>query len=123
MEQEKIDNFRKLKAWQRDHELLLAIYRSSQAFPSEERHGLTSQIKRAVLSITSNIAEGFSRQSKPDKTHFYQMALGSCSEVQNQIIAAYDLGFINQNEYEKLDSLSEETHKIINGLIKSIRTA
>lgn len=122
MEKEKIDNFRKLIAWQRGHELMLNVYRATKSFPRDEIYGLTSQIKRAAMSITSNIAEGFSRKSLADKTHFYQMALGSCSEVQNQIIAAHDLDFMNDTDYEKLDLLSEETHKIINGLIKAMRT-
>lgn len=121
METEKIDNFRKLIAWQRGHELMLTVYRAAKSFPRDEIYGLTSQLKRATISITSNIAEGFSRKSTADKTHFYQMALGSCSEVQNQIIAAHDLGFMTDIDYEKLDSLSEETHKIINGLIKAMR--
>lgn len=117
----KIDNFRKLIAWQRGHELLLAVCRYTRAFPREELYGLALQMHRASISIASNIAEGFSRQTKADKLHFYQMSLGSCSEVQGQIIAAHDLHFMSDETYNRLDALSEEAHKIINGLIKSMR--
>lgn len=122
METPKITSFTKLNAWKKAHVLVLAVYKVTGHFPGSEQFGLTSQLKRAVISITSNIAEGFNRQTKPDKIHFYHMALGSCSEVQNQLIAARDLKFIKSADFQYLASLSVEVHKLLNGLIKALKT-
>ncbi len=83
--------------------------------------GLTSQMRRCVVSITSNIAEGFSRKTYKDKSQFYSIALGSVTELQNQLQIAFDVGFIQPKEYENLEQRLEELHKIINGLLKSSR--
>lgn len=123
MAAEKITSFTKLVAWEKAHSMVLRVYKSADSFPASEQFGLTAQIKRAVLSITSNIAEGFSRQTKNDKIHFYHIALGSCTEVQNQLIAARDLGFLSKEEFKGLAELSIEAHKLLNGLIKSLRIA
>lgn len=119
MNSEKISSFTQLKAWQKSHELVLGVYKSTDSFPSSESFGLTSQIKRAVVSITSNIAEGFSRRTRADKVNFYHMALGSCTEVQNQLIIARDLKYIKTEIFSVLADISVEVHKLINGLIKS----
>lgn len=118
---ETITFFTDLKAWQKGHLLVLGVYKATAAFPQNEQFGLTSQLKRAVISITSNIAEGFSRQTKADKIHFYHIALGSCTEVQNQLIAVKDLTFLVPHDFESLYPLSVEVHKILNGLIKSLK--
>ena len=118
---EKIADFTDLKAWQKAHELVLGVYQVTKSFPVQEQFGLTSQIRRSVISITSNIAVGFSRQTKADKIHFYHIALGSCSETQNQLIATRDLGFLPDKDFYRLFSLSVEVHKIINGLVKALR--
>lgn len=118
---EKIRVFTDLIVWRKGHELVLAVYDSTKLFPATEQFGLTSQIKRAAVSITSNIAEGFSRQTKADKIHFYHMALGSCTEVQNQMIIAKDLQFIATNNYENVSTLTRDVHKLLNVVIKSIR--
>lgn len=89
-----IKSFQDLRAWQVCHELVLMVYKMTKQFPDEERFGLTSQIRRASVSITSNIAEGFSRFSYADKARFYQMAQASHAEVQNQLIIARDIGYI-----------------------------
>ena len=117
----KIVNFTDLHAWQKGHVLLLGVYKATETFPSSEQFGLTAQMKRAVISITSNIAEGYSRRTKADKIHFYHIALGSCTEIQNQLIAAKDLAFLAPPDFENLYPLSVEVHKILNGLIKSLR--
>lgn len=113
--------FRDLKAWQTGHEIVLDVYRITQRFPKEEMFGLSSQMKRCGVSITSNIAEGFSRASIKDKTHFYIMAQGSVTELQNQIIVAKDVGFISEEVYNSLYEKTITLHKILNGLIKSTR--
>ena len=114
----KIKSFTDLHAWQESHKLVLMIYESTKNFPKEELFGLISQIRRAVVSITSNIAEGFSRQSYKDKMHFYYMAQGSNTEVQNQLLIARDVGYINQKDFKKIANQSVIVHKLLNGLIK-----
>jgi four helix bundle protein len=121
MSAEKISSFTQLKAWQKGHALVLDVYDATNSFPQSEQFGLTAQIKRAVLSVTSNIAEGFSRQTKSDKIHFYHMALGSSTEVQNQLLAARDLGFLSKQQFAALADLSIEVNKLLNGLIKSLK--
>lgn len=118
---QKVVSFTQLVAWQKAHMLVLGVYKTTENFPQSEQFGLTSQIRRAVISITSNIAEGFSRQTQADKAHFYSIALGSCTEVQNQLIASRDLKFMTNTVFKPLAELSVEVHKIINGLIKSLR--
>lgn len=116
-----IKTFKDLIAWQKGHLLVLEIYKTTKKFPKEEQFGLTSQLRRCSISITSNIAEGFSRNTYKDKAQFYAISLGSVTELQNQIQIAYDVGLISSKEYLDLDSLSVEVHKIINGLLKSSR--
>lgn len=116
-----IESFQDLKVWQRGHQLLLATYKASLNFPKDELFALTSQLRRAVVSITSNIAEGFSRQTIKDKINFYHIALGSCTEVQNQLLIAKDLVYISPETYKELHMQTVEVHKMLNALIKSLR--
>jgi four helix bundle protein len=110
-----------LRAWQEGHILVVNVYRATDSFPKNEQFGLTSQIRRAVISITSNIAEGLSRQTRADKIHFYIMAHGSATEVQNQLLAARDIGYLNKETFIDLANQSVIVHKIITGLIKSLK--
>lgn len=119
---EKITSFTQLTAWQKGHALVLGVYKASESFPTSEQFGLTSQLRRAAVSITSNLAEGFSRQTLADKRHFYSMALGSSTEVQSQLLVARDLEFMSKDVFRPLADLSIEVNKLINGLIKSLRT-
>lgn len=96
MEEEKITSFTKLNAWKEGHTLVLIIYRTTKIFPKEEFFGLINQMRRCSVSITSNIAEGFSRNSWKEKLQFYSMVLGSLTELQNQLIIARDVGYIKQ---------------------------
>ena len=118
----KIKSFTQLNTWKEAHRLVLMIYKITKAFPREEQFGLTNQIRRAVVSITSNIAEGFSRNSYKEKSQFYSMALGSLTEVQNQIIIARDLEYITQEEFKKLADQTVTVSKLTNGLIKKSKT-
>jgi four helix bundle protein len=117
----KITSFTQLTAWQKNHSLVLGIYAATEKFSKTEQFVLTSQIRRAVISITSNLAEGFSRYTRADKAHFYQMALGSTTEIQNQLIVSRDLHFMSSEIFKPLADLSIEVNKLINGLIKSLR--
>ena len=120
MQNTKIINFRDLKVWQSGHQVVIAIYKVTMLFPREELYGLTSQIRRAVVSITSNIAEGFSRNGPRDKAHFYAIALGSVTELQNQLLIAKDLSYFEESDYQRISKDLIEVHKMINGLIKSV---
>lgn len=118
----KINHFTDLIAWQKSHQYVLAIYNISSNFPKTEDFGLTSQLRRAAVSITSNIAEGFDRKSNKDFSHFLIMARASLSETQNQLIIAKDLDYITYEVFDNLNRKSVEAHKVINGLLKALRT-
>lgn len=115
----KIKTFTDLDAWKEGHKLVLLIYEITKSFPKEEVFGLIMQMRRCVVSITSNIAEGFSRQSYKEKVQFYSIAQGSVTELQNQLVISRDVGFILNEKFQELAKQSIKVHKIINGLIKS----
>lgn len=118
----KIRTFTQLTAWKKAHRFVLFIYKITKAFPKEELYGLVNQLRRAVVSITSNIAEGFYRRTANDKNHFYYDSLVSLAEVQNQLIISRDLTYVTNNVFQDLAGNSIEVHKLINGLIKSSST-
>lgn len=120
-ENKKITTFEDLAAWQSSRELGLFVYRKTQQFPKDELFALTSQLRRAAVSITSNIAEGFSRNSKADRVHFYTMARGSLTEVQSQMIFSHDLEYITAEDYSDFRARSITTHKLITGLINATK--
>jgi len=121
MEKTKIHFFTDLIAWKEGHLLVLEIYKITKNFPKEEIFGLISQMRRSSVSITSNIAEGFSRLSYKDKAQFYSISLGSITELQNQLIISKDIGYIKEEIFVKLYDQSVKVHKIVNGLIKNSR--
>lgn len=114
----KIKSFTDLDAWKEGHKLVLIIYELTKTFPKEEIFVLVSQMRRCSVSITSNIAEGFSRQSFKEKIQFYYMAQGSLTELQNQLIIARDTKYIHNEKFQNIAEHSIKVHKIINGLIK-----
>lgn len=118
---DKITSFTKLDVWKEAHKLVLFIYEITKSFPKEEMFGLTMQMRRCVVSITSNIAEGFSRQSYKEKLQFYSIALGSITELQNQLLIARDVGFISNKTFQELAEQTVKVHKILNGLIKKTK--
>lgn len=115
-----IKSFTDLIVWQKGHAFVLEIYKTTSFFPKEELYGLTSQMKRAVISITSNIAEGFVRHSKKEKVQFYYVALGSTTELENQLLIAKDLKFITSERFNFLFEKAIEISKLMNSLIRSI---
>lgn len=116
-----IKNFTDLVAWQESHKLVLEIYKITKSFPSEERFSLIDQLRRAAVSITSNIAEGFGRQGVKEKIQFLHLSLGSCFEVENQIIIAKDLGYIGNHDFVLLKESIQSSSRLINGFIRSIK--
>jgi four helix bundle protein len=109
-------SFEKLEVWVEAKELSKNIYLTTKQFPDDEKFGLTSQLKRASISICSNIAEGSARKTNKDKAHFTVMALSSAVEVLNQIIIAHDLKFINEIEYKTLRLQIESITNKLNAL-------
>lgn len=114
-----IRRFTDLICWQKGHELVLRVYSETGSFPSDEKFAPTSQMRRAAVSITSNVAEGFSRHSLADKKHFYTMAQGSLTELQNQLLIARDLQYLKRKNFSELAQLAVLDHKLLTGLIKS----
>lgn len=118
----KIYKFFDLLAWQEGHKLVVMIYDATKDFPKEEVFGLTNQVRRAGVSITSNIAEGFGRDTMKDKTHFYTIASGSLNEVYNQMVLARDIGYIKIDYWNKLEEQIIITSKVLSGLIRKSKT-
>jgi len=121
-ESRKIKSFTDLNAWKEGHKLVLDIYRITKNFPKEEQFGLTNQLRRAAVSFTSNVAEGFSRNSYKEKLQFYSMALGSLTEIQNQLLITRDIGYITKKEFAEIAQQTITINKITNGLIKKSKT-
>ncbi len=119
----KIQSFTDLNTWKEGHKLVLSIYRISEDFPEKEIFGLTSQMRRCAVSITSNIAEGFSRSTNKDKYQFYSIAQGSLTELQNQLIIARDVGYLKDSKFQNVAQQTIVVNKLINGLkrIKNIK--
>ncbi len=118
-----IKKFTDLLAWQSGHMLVIDIYKITKSFPDEEKFGLTNQLRRSVVSVTSNISEGFSRPSTNDKLHFYSISKGSLTEVQNQILIAKDVGYLPEKKFGGISKRTITTHKLLTGLINSIKKA
>jgi four helix bundle protein len=114
--------FRDLKVWEKSHNLVLEIYKVAKNFPSEERFGLTSQIKRAAISIPTNIVEGFKRKGHKDFAHFLNMADASLEETKYHLILSHDLKFLDKAEFNKLNELCEEIGKMLYGLQKKLNS-
>lgn len=108
--------------WQEAHKLVLEIYKITKDFPKDELFGLTNQIRRASVSITSNISEGFNRNSSKEKLQFYYIALGSLAETQNQLLIARDIEYIKQDIFDKIGAQVTTVQKLLNGFIKSTRS-
>jgi four helix bundle protein len=102
-------------------QVALDIYRATQSFPREEQFGLTSQMRRAAVSIASNIVEGCARNSERDYIHFLDMAYGSARELQYQVSLANRLGLLDEEPHGTLSLALIETTKVLNGLIRSLR--
>lgn len=115
---DKIETFKDLVAWKTAHSLTLLVYKATQKFPKEELFGLTNQLRRSVVSVESNIAEGFGRFSFKEKAQFYYIAAGSLLETECQIIIARDLNYINEDQFLLLDNKIISTSKLLHGLIK-----
>lgn len=121
-ERSKIKSFTDLQAWKASHEVAVSIYRVTKGYPKDELFGITNQMRRASVSVGSNIAEGFSRQGVKEKAQFYSIAKGSLTELESQILISYDIGFLSKTDLELLQTKVQEAGKLITGLIKYIHS-
>ena len=113
--------YRRLIAYQRAKEVVKRTYKLLKKFPKEEQYAMCDQLRRASISITSNIAEGMNRYSVKDKNHFLEMAYGSLMEVSSQMEIAEELGYINNADRQNMDVLIDEVARLISGLQKSFK--
>ena len=113
--------FEKLEVWQLSRKFVVKVYQLTSRFPNEEKFGLVNQLRRAAVSISSNLAEGNSRLSGKDKAHFFQISFSSLMEVLNQFIISADLGYISDEELNQVRKDTSELSNKINALHKSVR--
>ncbi len=116
-----MNNFRELKVWQKARLITKDIYFLVTKFPVDERYALVSQVKRATVSISANIAEGSGRNTKADFAKFLDISLGSCYEVESHLIISSDLGFVNESALNEILPKIQEVEKMLIGLIASVR--
>jgi four helix bundle protein len=115
-----VQSYRDLVVWKKSMTLVLDVYRSTQAFPKPETYGLVAQLRRAAVSIPSNIAEGQARLSTAEFKQSLGHARGSLMEVETQILISQELGYLEHDQSEKLLSASAEVGRILNGLLNSL---
>ena len=113
-------DFHELKVWQKAHQLTLAVYRATAAFPREELYGLTSQLRRACSSIAANLAEGCGRNGDAEFASFCSMAMGSASELEYHLLLAKDLKLINLADYEELGQGTIELKRMLTALMQKL---
>lgn len=121
MEYKKIQKFTDLKVWQEGHKLVLLIYKITANFPNREIHCLIDQMRRAAVSITSNIAEGFAKRTAKEKNRFYYIAQASLIELQNQLIIAKDLKYLTNQKFKEIALQSVSVNKLLNAFITSTK--
>ncbi len=115
-----LKNYKELKVWQKSCQLCLEIYRITKRFPTEERYGLTSQIRRSAVSVPSNIAEGYGRKTTPEYIQALYVAYGSNCELETQILLSGDLNYIIVEDMKKLQNEMGEVERMLKALIKSL---
>jgi len=115
-----LKNYKELQVWQKAYQLCVAIYKRTNTFPKEERYGITSQIRRAAVSIPSNIAEGYGRKTTKEYIQALYIAYGSVCELETQILLSNDLGYINAEDLEQLQKSLGDIERMLKGLIKSL---
>ncbi len=120
MHKKKIQSFTQLNTWKEAHNLVLMIYKVVDNFPRKERYRLEDQIIRAAISVTSNIAEGFTRRGKKEKIQFYLISKASLTELQNQLLIARDVGYIDNVEFGKIAEQTVTSQKLLSGLLKGV---
>ncbi len=113
-------DFRQFKVWEKAHRLTLQVYKITKIFPSDERFGLTVQLRRAVASVSTNIAEGCGRDSERELARFMTIAAGSASEVEYHLLLSYDLNYIEDEIYRELNQQVNEIKRMLNSFIQKL---
>jgi four helix bundle protein len=116
-----VTNFHELKVWQKAHQLTLAIYRITAAFPREELYGLTSQIRRSCSSIPANLAEGCGRNGDAEFARFCSIAMGSATELEYHLLLASDLNLVKPKDYKELAQRTIELKRMLAGLVQKLK--
>jgi len=114
-----IKSFKDIIAWQKSHQLVLKIYKITKYFPSDEKFGLISQMRRAAVSVAANIVEGFARKKILESLNFYNISNASLEELKYFILICYDINLITKDTYSKLVEMSQETGRTLHGWIQS----
>jgi four helix bundle protein len=114
-------SYRDLEAWRKSIDLVFMVYQSTRLFPKEEQYGLVAQLRRAAVSVASNIAEGKGRSTDKEFVMFLHHALGSICEIETQLLITDRLGFLPKEESERLSVASSEIAKMLNGLINAVK--
>jgi four helix bundle protein len=117
-----VGDYKKLAVWEKAHQLVVAIYRVTQSFPKEELYGLTSQIRRAAVSIPSNLAEGSGKNSDAEVARFARISLGSAKELEYQLLLARDLGYVADPACESLDTEVKQVLRMLSGFLQKLNT-
>ncbi len=116
-----MQDFHNLKVWQRSHQLVLLVYKATAKFPKDELYGLTSQIRRAAVSIPANIAEGCVRGGDPEFSRFLYIAQGSASELDYHLLLSRDLDYISPSDYQSLSKGLTEVRRMLSTFIQTIK--
>ncbi len=116
-----MSSYRDLKVWQLGVEISLQVYQVPRDFPKHELYGLTSQIRRAAVSVPSNIAEGQARKTQKELTRFLDIAKGSLAEIETQLIIASKLGYLDQDKADDLLKMTDQESRMLSGLLNSVR--
>ncbi len=115
-----LKSYKDLVVWQKAYNLCLRLYKLTREFPSEEKYGLTSQMRRSALSMPSNIAEGYGRKTTPDYLRSLYIAYGSTCELETQLLIAGDLNYLNNEHFESLKKELGDVERMMKALIKSL---
>ena len=118
-----IKTYRDLLVWQKSMDLVTEIYRLSKSFPQDELYGLSAQIRRSAVSVPTNIAEGYGRQSKQDYLRFLKMASGSLYELQTQIEISQKLSYISKDDYEVIFNRAKEIERMLSSMIRKVENS
>jgi four helix bundle protein len=116
-----VRDYRKLKVWEKAHQLTLEVYKASQKMPSYELYGLTAQMRRAAVSIPANIAEGYGRSGDPEFSRFLRIAQGSSSELSYHLLVCSDLGYLDHRLVDRLADLVDEIQRMLAALVRKLK--
>jgi len=116
-----MQNFRNIEVWKKAHDIVKSVYKATVSFPASELYGITSQIRRASISIPTNIAEGCGKGSNADFVRYLQISFGSGNEVEYLLLLSFELNYLDKSTYESLAIQIEEVKKMLSGFIKKLK--